>query len=253
VIDSFIYGYNTFTNSLITNMTDLNDKNAIPIISPLFNSKMMNRFIDSDCPIVLKSVTMYDMLTSSYSEMHLGKFGNQLSYSRITYGVSPMATNRFEGASYANVVIYKYPLFTLKYYYYNGSTWIEETEVVGGNSPDWYVVNTYANLEYYQHKLEYPVCLWNYKPNNNKSIMAATTFVNAKNVTIAVLATSGGVCIGVLYYCGKCNFKNSTPSGIPNLAYYNNPANWYFKCTKCGALNYINMAAKCSVITSVGA
>ena len=168
VIDRFIYGYNTLTDSLITNMTDLNDKNAIPIISPLFNSKIMNRFIDSNCPIVLKSVTMYDMLNSSYSEMYLGKFSNQSSYSRITYGVSPIATKRFEGASYANVVTYKYPLFTLKYYYYNGSTWVEETEVIGGNSSDWYVVNTYANLEYYQHKLEYPVCLWNYKPNINK-------------------------------------------------------------------------------------
>jgi hypothetical protein len=200
VIDSFIYGYNTLTNSLITNMIDLNDKNAIPVISPLFNSTMMNRFIDSNCPIVLKSVKMYDVLTSSYSEIYLGKFSNQSSYSRITYGVSPMATNRFEGASYANVVIYKYPLFTLKYYYYNGSTWVEETEVVGGNSPDWYVVNTHANLEYYQHKLEYPVCLWNYKPNNNKIELVDGIIVSEKN--------DGLGSVFITFKCGNCKHTN---------------------------------------------
>jgi hypothetical protein len=133
-----------------------------------------------------------------------------------------MATNRFEGASYANVVIYKYPLFTLKYYYYNGSTWVEETEVIGGNSPDWYVVNTYANLEYYQHKLEYPVCLWNYKPNNNK-----IELVNALNVTKRNYVNGQ---ILIIFKCGSCkqlNYGlviNTTTS---------------FICSKCGENNTI--------------
>ena len=235
VIDSFIYGYNTLTNSLITNMKDLNDINAVRIISPLFDSKMMNLFIDTHCPIVLKSVTMYDNLTSSYSEMHLGKFSNQLSYSRLTYGVSPIATNRFEGPSYANVVSYKYPLLTLKYFYYNGLNWVEETEVIGGNNSNWYVVNVHANLEYYQHKLEYPVSLWNYKPTNNK--IELKSVVNATNVSkiidsMARLSFTCGHCFGIIKANFPINNYNNIGRSVGNFPIA-------YNCTKCGTPNVL--------------
>ena len=163
IIRNFVLGFNSSTNERIYNAEDLNKKEIFVLNGPLLNSTIYKRFLSSgNVPIVLVSASYFDSFYSNYILRTFGKFSNQVAYSYMTYGCDSIGTYRTL-PEYTNAVAYQYPQLTLTYYYYDGSNWILDTEVIGGNDDSWFTVYTdnYGN-KFYQHKFEFPYILLDY-------------------------------------------------------------------------------------------
>ena len=150
----------------------------------MLKSKLYKKYIDSGRnPIVIKSITYLNGFISEFSKVYIGKYSNQVSYSRIMYGIAPIG-NKLSNPKYVSSFEFFYPNMTIEFYYYNGKEWILTSDIVGGNLPENY--NTYKDplgYEYYQHQLEFPFILIPYlnpymdnfgssysKLNNGKSV-----------------------------------------------------------------------------------
>ena len=156
LIEDFILGYNTLKQVFITDSLQLGKPNVIQINTPLLRSKMYNLFVTNNkIPLIIKSITYFNGLRSIFTKVYLGKFSNQVGYSRITYDFIPIG-NKQNDSLFLNPYNNQYPLLTIEYYYFNGANWILETEIIGGNTLDWY--NTYTDSIgiYKQHKFEFP-------------------------------------------------------------------------------------------------
>ena len=157
LIEQFIIGFNFRLKKFIIDPVELSQQTVIPINTPLLNSKLYNQYIESGrTPIVIKSLTYFDGLRSLYNKNYIGKFSNQVSYSRVMYGLAPVG-NFPTDPKYTNPLAYYYPEIIIEYYYYNGHSWILDTDIIGGTDSTFY--NQYkdplGNL-YYQHVFEFP-------------------------------------------------------------------------------------------------
>jgi Trypsin-like peptidase domain len=159
VVSDFILGFNYNKRYYVTDPVKLSGQENFKIDTPLLKTKMYKRFIESGKnPIVIKSITFLDGIRSSFTKSYIGKYSNQVSYSRIMYGLTPMGNKFIEG--FSSPTENYYPNLIIEYYYYNGQRWISETINVGGNTPDNY--NIYADplgYKYYQHQFEFPFTL----------------------------------------------------------------------------------------------
>ena len=167
VIEKFIYGIDIVKQKFITNANDLGSFDIVKLDTPLLNSKMYNRYIDSSkTPIVIKSITYYESLHSEYKTFYFGKYGNQDSFYKFTYGLLPIY-NRFD---YTNFLLAQAQYNTIKidYYYYNGQVWLEESEKIGGNDSSWYntLTDSLGN-KITQHKFQFPFPLLSYQFTND--------------------------------------------------------------------------------------
>ncbi len=163
LIKNFLLGFNSSTNQRIYNAEDLNKKEIFVLNGPLLNSNMYKRFLSSGgAPIILVSASYFDSFYSNYILRTFGKFSNQVAYSYMTYGCDSIGSY-LNDPQYTNAVRYQYPHITFTYYYYDGSNWILESEIIGGNDESWFTVYTdnYGN-KFYQHKLEFPYILLDY-------------------------------------------------------------------------------------------
>ena len=163
LIKNFLLGFNSSTNEKIYNAEDLNKKEIFVLNGPLLNSTMYKRFLSSaGVPIVLVSASYFDSFYSNYILRTFGKFSNQVPYSYMIYGCQSVGTY-INPPEYTNSIKFQYPHIIFTYYYYDGSNWILDTEIIGGNDDSWFTVYTdnYGN-KFYQHKFEFPAILLDY-------------------------------------------------------------------------------------------
>ena len=174
LITNFIIGFNIRDESFAYSANDLVDRNVIKFNGPLLQSKLYNRFIiNGNIPIVIKSITYFDSINSSFRKINIGKFGNQEPYSNYVYGQSYIAAYELS-STYYNTLKFEFAPITIDYYYYDGDGWNFDSEKIGDNTPEWYV--TYqdnADNKYFQHKFEFPQILIPYIHNYSISKYAA--------------------------------------------------------------------------------
>jgi len=160
LVYEFILGFNKTTNTFITNPSDLNKTNVIKIDTFLLKSQMYQKFIENNRnPIVIKSVLGFQNVESDYDKFSFGLENNQYGYRTITYNTAQIKTIANE-PGFTNATLRIYPLLSITYFYFDGSKWIETTEVIGGDTAEWY--NVYENdsgKKMKQHKLEFPLTL----------------------------------------------------------------------------------------------
>ena len=163
IVEDFIIGFNKTTHEWITNTLDLDKYNVEPLNTPLLNTKMYQRFIiNNRVPIVIKSILCFENVESDIDNFTFGLKNNQYGYNVITFHLSQTASLRND-PKYINVVKRSFPQLSITYYYYNGNIWVEDTEVVGDNTPDWYSeypIDTGKLIN--QHRFEYPQSLTSY-------------------------------------------------------------------------------------------
>jgi len=160
VLIDFIIGFNKKTKKFITNTLDLDKYNVVPLNTPLLNTKMYERFINSGrVPIIIKSIFTFENVESDYNYFNFGLKDGQYGYTTFTFNCAQIKSVVNE-RKYRNTFKRLFPQLNITYYYYNGNTWIEDNEIVGGNTPDWY--NDYLTEDgrlLSQHKFEYPLTL----------------------------------------------------------------------------------------------
>lgn len=167
LIEKFIFGINLSTNKIITDAEQLGSFDIIKLDTPLLNSKIYNRYIDSSkTPIVIKSITFFQGLQSEFKTYYFGKYGDQESFYNFTYGMLPIY-NKYANDNFFKAIGY-YNTIKITYYYYNGNIWVEETEEIGGNDNSWFtsIVDSLGN-NIVQHKFQFPFSLLSYQFMND--------------------------------------------------------------------------------------
>ena len=161
VITNIICGYNTQTNQYVFSSTELINKNIIRLFSPLENSLLYKRFIESgSIPIVIKTIKFYDCLTNQFQTIDFGKYGSQKPYSRYVYGQQYVSSTSI--SNYTNPVKYYFQPIIIYYYYFNGIKWIFENCQIGSANDDFYIEYSINNYKYLQNKFEFPLILFPY-------------------------------------------------------------------------------------------
>jgi len=163
IVTDFIIGFDKTTHNFITNTLDLDKYNVSTLNTPLLNTKMYERFIiNKRVPIIIESILAFETVESDFDNFTLGLKDNQYGYNVITYNLTQIASLRND-PKYTNVEKFLFPQLSITYHYYNGNHWIKDTELVGGNTPDWYNEYTMDNGKLLnQHKFEYPATLIHY-------------------------------------------------------------------------------------------
>ena len=160
-MDKFVLDFNYLTSSYIYDTQSLGKMGIMKLESPLLNTKMYRRFIDSGkVPIVIKSMILYNGFKGVYSKYFIGKYSNQVDYNIYSYGLLPISNFPIEDTTSLNRIGYTYGKIIIEYYYYDGKNWQLEEEKIGGTSKEWY--NTYIDSNgttFYQHKFEFPSIL----------------------------------------------------------------------------------------------
>ena len=208
LIEKFIVGYNKKLNTLIYNVNEFGH-DVIELQSILLKSKMYKLFNKYKCPVILKSVAMFNDITSNYEIIYFGKYNNQKPYFYFTYGVLPKVNQKM----------------TMTYYYYNGAEWKEMDEIIGGDDDSLYVEYKYNDAVYVQHKLEYPTVLNEYscpkqlvnniKLINDISLLLSETTLNNKEYCITLNITKPTTTAET--YCLSGPYNNFY---LPEYAYY---------------------------------
>jgi hypothetical protein len=190
VVEDFILGFNFVKKSFITNANELGEFSSIRLNTPLLNSEMYKKYIDtSKTPLVIKSITYFNGFTNEYKKHNLGIYGNQDSYSSITYGLLPIKIGIMTPPDYPDADEYLFPIYqvyptiTIEYFYYNGAEWILEKEVVGGTDKSYYSTykDNYGN-KFYQHTFQLPYILYPYYAPYSDGLL--TSSKTLKPVTI---------------------------------------------------------------------
>jgi len=187
LIKNFILGFNTSTNQKIYSASNLNKKEVFVLNGPLLNSNMYKKFLTSgNVPIVLVSASYFDSLYSNYIVRNFGKFSNQVALSYLLYGCQSIGTYSINDPSITNTFKLLYPDITFTYYYYNGSNWVLETEVIGGNDPSWYVEysDNYGN-KFYQHRFQFPLILLDYAKYFMPHLLDDDEFIDSKGKLVS--------------------------------------------------------------------
>ena len=164
IINKFILGFDYINQKYIYDTESLNQLGIFRLNSPLLNTKLYDRFINSNkSPIVIKSLTFFEGLNGNYNKFNIGKYSNQIGHFIYQYGLLPTGNFTIEDTTYDTKIGYTYGKIIFEYYYYNGQIWELEEDTIGGNTSDWY--NLYVdtnNNKYYQHKFEFPKFLTSY-------------------------------------------------------------------------------------------
>ena len=193
LLTNFIIGFNVRDETFVYSANDLVDRNVIKFTGPLLTTELYNRFItNGSVPLVIVSISYFDSMTATFIKSFVGKFGKQEPYSNFVYGNSYIASYELPG-NYYNKFRFEYSPIRIEYYYYNGESWIFDTESIGGNSHDWYITySDNAGNNYYQHLFEFPQILVPYV--NDYSI---SKYASQGITKYGFGGVSGGVGVGV--------------------------------------------------------
>ena len=163
VVNDFIIGYHRKEHKFLYDVMEINDPNCFKINTPLLNTNMHKRFIDSsNSPIVITAITLFDGIKSVYEKFALGRYDNQHSLEILTYGFTQIANIQNNIKQHVNTFLSVYGDITLEYYFFNGLTWEKDIEIISGNDQSRY--NLYTDpmgYVYKQHILEFPIPLLN--------------------------------------------------------------------------------------------
>ncbi len=163
LVDDFILGYDFIEKKIISSAKDLNKRNIFKLESPLLQTTLYKRFLKTNNPVLIYSLTYFDCITSSYQRIEVGKFGNQIPISNFFYGFQPIGIYANDISVYQNPFKFEFPKVNIGYYWFNGVEWEFDEELVGGNSEEWYVVYNDRNGNVWkQHKFELPYILYDY-------------------------------------------------------------------------------------------
>lgn len=170
IIHDFIIGFNYNSKTFVTDPKVLAEQNTFQINTPLLNTNIYKKFINNGKnPIVITSITYMNGIRSEFSKYFIGQYSNQISYSRIMYGILPIG-NKKADSSYVSDLDYLYQNLIIEYYYYNNREWIFETEIIGGNNEKDYNIYTDSyGSKFHQHKFEFPFTLISYQQSYMQS------------------------------------------------------------------------------------
>jgi hypothetical protein len=165
IVRNIINGYDTIKNIFIYDGSQNSNKAIIKLHSPLENTKIHKRIVETGIPIVIKSIKFINMVTDEPMNMYIGKYGSQKSYSEYVYGQQYYDTASIPKSqgTYNNQFIYLFNPITIEYYHYNGKNWTSETLDIGSNDPSFFVDYANNDVRYRQNKFEYPEILYNYQ------------------------------------------------------------------------------------------
>lgn len=165
IVRNIICGYDTIKNKFIYDGSQNSNKAIIKLYSPLENTLIHKRIVESGIPIIIKSIKLLNLITDTPMILNLGKYGSQKSYSEYVYGQQYSETLPIiqSERTYTNNYIYLFNPIIISYYFYNGSIWLEESIQIGSNETEFYVDYSNNDLLYKQNKFEYPEILYNYQ------------------------------------------------------------------------------------------
>lgn len=143
VIENIIQGFDFVSRTFTTSSFESNKYSVIGINSPLSNTKIFDRIINSEAPVVIKKLGFYNSLLNNYSQTPIGKYAGQFSLARFAYGFQFIYETTTDDPTFIDGVRYEYPQLQINYFWFNGRDWVEDIEYVGGNDPSWYY--TYTN------------------------------------------------------------------------------------------------------------
>lgn len=117
IVKNIVLGFDTITYKFIYDALNLIKKGSIRLWSPLENSLLHKRLIDSGSPIVIKYITIMDLASDQLSNLYIGKYGNQLSYASYIYGQQFYDVETLDATKYTN--LYKYIFSNIQKFYIN--------------------------------------------------------------------------------------------------------------------------------------
>jgi hypothetical protein len=174
IIHKFILGFDTVNQVFIYNSEGLASNGVIRLNTPLLGTQMYQKYLNSNkTPIIIKSMTFFDKVSRVYDEFNFGKYfqvqttdfnltNQQVAFDRFTYGLAEEAQVPVS-SEYVNKYKNRYSPIPITYYWFNGKSWVLESEVFGGNDDSWYeeyIDN--SGYKFLQHRLDYPATLLQY-------------------------------------------------------------------------------------------
>lgn len=181
VVSKIVLGYDTVKEKFIFSKSEINT-NVIILTTPLLNTQLYKKLNDTNI-VVLKSLSFFNVIKGEYTKIDLGKFLNQTPYSTFTYGYNPTRSGvetTFDfagnGGNFLLQTILTYPSLSITYSYIgsqqdsNGQfIWKDATEIIGGNTSDWYSVVKDGVYSFLQHKFGLPLFLRKYLKRLNRT------------------------------------------------------------------------------------
>ena len=214
LLTDVILGFDFDKKKYITDPDSLSEQSVIKLDTPLLNTQLYRRFLDSGKePIVLKTMAFYDGFTGEYQKFQLGKFGNQVGMHRFTYALTTSGsfpTSKIGDDYYNSLVGYR-PSIVVEYCYYDGNNWIEETETIGGNDESWYTsyTDTLGN-KILQHKFDIPNIFLGYTKPYVLSLKGGRLMWDWFRAIVRVAETSWGIMTKPVVYVATEIVKNVT-------------------------------------------
>ena len=144
VISNVVQGMNFDTRQFIYNTFELNSYSTVQLFSPFDDTVIQSRLISTNAPVVIKSLSFFDSASGNYIEYNIGKYEGQDSLYKFSLGFQSIGDFFKPGSNYYEGIKEDYPRLKVNYFYYNGNTWSEDTEFIGGNGPEWFV--SYTNF-----------------------------------------------------------------------------------------------------------
>jgi len=170
VLTKFVLGFNIIKKRFVYNYDELSEQGVKKIDTPLLNSEIYRKYIyNNRIPVVIKSITLFDLVNGIYNKFNLGKYKGQYGMDILTYGFMQIASET-NPAEFTNQILRKYSNIKFEYYYYNGQNWILNEEVIGGNDESWFNIynDEYGHI-FKQHKWELPAIILPYLTSFTKS------------------------------------------------------------------------------------
>ena len=181
VVSKIVLGYDTAKQKFIFSKSEINS-NVIILTSPLLNTDLYKRLNDTNI-VVLKSLSFFNVIKGEYTKIDLGKFLNQTPYSTFTYGYNPTRTGvetTFDfsgnGGNFLSTTLSTFPSLSITYSYLGSQVdsngqfiWNDATEIIGGNTSDWYSVVKDGNYSFLQHNFGLPLFLRKYLKRLNRT------------------------------------------------------------------------------------
>ena len=161
VIEKFVVGYNVLTSEFVTNPLNLGKQQIIKVDTPLLNSKLYKKYIESsNTPIVIKSIRFFENKNSNYNTYLIGKYGNQCGLGVFSYGLCGIGTFNIESSNdyYFNFKDIIQDV-TIVFYYFDGDKYVEDSDTIVCDDSSYTVNKDGLGNVFYQNKWSFPVNL----------------------------------------------------------------------------------------------
>ena len=163
VIEHFVVGYSVISGTFVTNPLQLGEQHIIKLETPLLNSKLYRKYIESsNTPIVIKSIRFFENKNSNYNTYQIGKYGNQHGLGVFSYGLRGIGASNLVDESTDYYFNFKQALQDVKinFYYFNGEKYVEDSETIVSDEDSSYTVNIDGlGNKFFQDKWTFPINL----------------------------------------------------------------------------------------------